>query len=92
MDALDMDKRWVYMGDSTIPPCLKYVYWNVIQTVYPIEPKYYILLNEKYKNRQQNARAIYPIDKHNIKFISAIRLLSSPLSVLIAMGTLYLIN
>lgn len=37
MDHLDWNHRWVYKGSKTIPPCDKFVYWNVIDTVYPIE-------------------------------------------------------
>ena len=36
MDHLDWSHRWVYKGSKTIPPCEKFVYWNVIDTVYPL--------------------------------------------------------
>jgi len=37
MDHLDWSHRWIYRGSRTIPPCEKYVYWNVIDTIYPLE-------------------------------------------------------
>jgi len=36
MHVFDFSLRWVYIGCSTLPPCSKLVYWNVLQTVYPI--------------------------------------------------------
>lgn len=30
---LDTDKRWVYTGSVTTPPCLTKVYWNVLRTI-----------------------------------------------------------
>ena len=37
MDNLDWSHRWIYRGSKTIPLCEKYVYWNVIDTIYPLE-------------------------------------------------------
>lgn len=37
MNAMDMENRYVYNGSLTTPPCLEYVYWNVLNTVYPIK-------------------------------------------------------
>ena len=37
MDHLDWSHRWAYKGSRTIPPCEKYVYWNVIDVIYPLE-------------------------------------------------------
>jgi len=37
MKVLDMSNRWVYHGSVTHPPCKQEVYWNVLQTVYPIK-------------------------------------------------------
>ena len=36
MMMVDMDNRWTYKGSVTTPPCAQNVYWNVLQTVYPI--------------------------------------------------------
>lgn len=36
MNNLDYTERWVYKGSNTQPPCNKYVYWNVLKTIYPI--------------------------------------------------------
>uniref|UniRef100_A0A7S3FX27 Alpha-carbonic anhydrase domain-containing protein n=1 Tax=Strombidium rassoulzadegani TaxID=1082188 RepID=A0A7S3FX27_9SPIT len=88
MSALNLKRRWAYLGNSSVPPCKKYVYWNVLQTVYPIEAKYFSLIKKKYEGRLNNARAIFPINKHNIVFISAIRLLATPLTALLAVASL----
>mmetsp|Transcript_13391 Transcript_13391/g.20943 ORF Transcript_13391/g.20943 Transcript_13391/m.20943 type:complete len:123 (-) Transcript_13391:116-484(-) len=40
MGAVDWSKKWVYKGSSTQPPCKQHVYWQVLETVYPIKPKY----------------------------------------------------
>lgn len=34
---VDTSNRWVYKGSVPNPPCSKYVYWNVIKTIYPIK-------------------------------------------------------
>ena len=49
MDHLDWSHRWVYKGSKTIPPCEKFVYWNVIDTVYPLEATSLKLFEEKLK-------------------------------------------
>ena len=37
MDAVNVEKRWVYKGTLTAPPCTGNAYWNVLATVYPIK-------------------------------------------------------
>jgi hypothetical protein len=49
MDHLDWSHRWIYKGSKTIPPCEKYVYWNVIDAIYPIEAITLKLFQEKLK-------------------------------------------
>ena len=39
MSNIDFKNRWIYKGSMTVPPCLQYVYWNVIQQIYPIRPE-----------------------------------------------------
>jgi carbonic anhydrase len=36
MQMVDSNNRWVYKGSVTTPPCGRFVYWNVLSTVYPI--------------------------------------------------------
>ena len=54
MMALDTDNRWVYKGSVTTPPCGKFVYWNVLQTVYPINATYVEWFKEKQLSRGAN--------------------------------------
>ena len=37
MNMVNMKNRWVYQGSLTTPPCEQKVYWNVLQTIYPIK-------------------------------------------------------
>ena len=40
MNIISLNDRWVYKGSSTIPPCERYVFWNVIKRVYPIKKEH----------------------------------------------------
>lgn len=40
MNMANFNKRWIYKGSVTTPPCATYVYWNVLSTVYPISQKH----------------------------------------------------
>jgi carbonic anhydrase len=40
MQMVDSNNRWVYKGSVTTPPCGRFVYWNVLSTVYPISQKH----------------------------------------------------
>lgn len=40
MEMVDFRNRWVYKGSVTTPPCARFVYWNVISTIYPIKEKH----------------------------------------------------
>ena len=40
MQMVDNKNRWVYKGSVTTPPCARYVYWNVLSTVYPISRRH----------------------------------------------------
>ena len=49
MGNIEMSNRWVYKGTLTRPPCERFVYWNVIDTIYPIDRATVDLLNAKLK-------------------------------------------
>ena len=40
MKVVDFENRWAYKGSLNVPPCTKYVYWNVLTTIYPIKAKH----------------------------------------------------
>ena len=73
MEMVDLSNRWVYKGTNTMPPCEKYVYWNVLSTVYPIKQKYV----DQFKSQQSrgeggdliafgNNRKTNPVDNHEV--------------------------
>ena len=37
MAVVDTSNRWVYKGSLTTQPCTEGIYWNVVNTVYPIK-------------------------------------------------------
>lgn len=37
MTLVNFEKRWIYKGSLTTPPCSTLTYWNVLGTVYPIK-------------------------------------------------------
>jgi carbonic anhydrase len=36
MEIVDFNTRWVYKGSMNEPPCEQFVYWNLIDAIYPI--------------------------------------------------------
>ena len=40
MKSIDWEERYAYKGSMTIPPCAKYVYWNVLKKVYKIHSRH----------------------------------------------------
>ena len=47
MQMVDFNNRWVYKGSVTTPPCATNVYWNVLQTIYPVKAKHVELFKEQ---------------------------------------------
>ena len=54
MEVIDWSHRWSYKGSATIPPCDQYIYWNVLQKVYPIKKSH--VLNFKKKLEEVNVQ------------------------------------
>ena len=40
MALLNTNRRWVYKGSLTVPPCTSIVVFNVLSTVYPIKQRH----------------------------------------------------
>lgn len=47
MQMVDNNNRWVYKGSVTTPPCARFVYWNVMSTIYPISQKHLDLFKKQ---------------------------------------------
>jgi len=64
MNSLEYEDRWTYKGSISEPPCEKYVYWNIIRTIYPIEIDRFALFSDfmyskkKYTGSYKNNRKI----------------------------------
>ena len=37
MDIVNFENRWVYKGSMNEPPCEQFVYWNIINGLYPFK-------------------------------------------------------
>ena len=40
MNVFDYHRKWVYVGSGAFPPCVKLIYWQMLEKNYPIEYKY----------------------------------------------------
>ena len=69
MMMVDTDNRWIYKGSVTTPPCDTFVYWNVLQRVYPIKQRHldqFLLQLKRGKlDVIGNYRETQEIDLHN---------------------------
>lgn len=54
MMMIDTSYRWVYKGSVTTPPCDRYVYWNVLKTIYPIKKKHLDLFHAQLKRGENH--------------------------------------
>ena len=54
MKEVNMEGRWVYHGSLTAPPCAPYVYWNVINFVYPIRKEEFAKIQHMMAKRSAN--------------------------------------
>ena len=73
MNMIDTDNRWVYKGTLTTPPCTGFVYWNVLNTVYPISKKHLDQFtaqlarsDEANLDQKGNWRDVTPVDLHGV--------------------------
>jgi hypothetical protein len=76
MELVDNNKRWIYSGSVTTPPCAKAVYWNVLSTIYPVSAKHLAQFKGQL-NRGENGdldergnwRLIQAEDEHNVIYL-----------------------
>ena len=77
MELVNMKKRWVYKGSVTTPPCARYIYWNVLSTIYPVSESVVkkfkqVQLNQGEEGRLDNYgnfRITQKIDEHDVKYV-----------------------
>lgn len=76
MMMVDMSSRWVYKGSHGMPPCNRYIYYNVLNTIYPIKQKHLDLFYNQLKRGKNNLhetgnwREVNDLDLHNPSFIT----------------------
>ena len=73
MNMVDTDNRWVYKGSLTTPPCTRYIYWNVLNTIYPISKKHLDQFKAQLNRGEDgnldergNWRDVTPVDTHGV--------------------------
>lgn len=82
MNMANTEKRWVYKGSLTTPPCTESIYWNVVTKVYPIKPKHLqqfqkLIVAEIQGNNVNtilqggNYREIQPLNQQNPKLMES---------------------
>lgn len=47
MAMVAMNERWIYKGSMTYPPCNQFVYWNIINRVFPVSQEIVDLVGAK---------------------------------------------
>lgn len=73
MNAVNTNDRWVYKGSVTTPPCARFVYWNVLRTIFPIKQKHLDAFKNQMKRDkiEYNYRVTSPIDEHDLRIIDS---------------------
>jgi carbonic anhydrase len=76
MQMVDSNNRWVYKGSVTTPPCGRFVYWNVLSTIYPISQKHLDQFKARLNlgeggqlDERGNWREIQKEDEHGVAYI-----------------------
>lgn len=76
MEMANFNKRWVYKGSVTTPPCATNVYWNVLSTIYPIKQKYVDLFKQRLDSGTPglsalgNYRLAQPINGQDVIYVT----------------------
>jgi len=78
MEMVDSNNRWIYAGSVTTPPCARFVYWNVLSTIYPVSQKHLDQFKAQLAPLEGgnladygNWREIMPEDEHGVAYISS---------------------
>ena len=79
MEIINFNKRWMYKGSVTSPPCATYLFWNVPSTIYPVSQKHLDLFVNKQLNKGEdgnlddfgNWRVTVPEDEHGVIYLDS---------------------
>jgi carbonic anhydrase len=58
MEMVDFKNRWVYKGSVTTPPCARFVYWNLLSTIYPVSQKHLDLFKDRLEAGTTGLKAV----------------------------------
>lgn len=80
MAKVNRNKRWIYRGSFTTPPCTEGVLWNVVDDVLMIKPETLEMFMRKQKNHQRgdlrclscggNNRKVYPLNDRKVYYVT----------------------
>ena len=95
LNIVDGRNRYIYQGSLTTPPCTTNVYWNVLETVYPIKEEHLALFQAQLDRTvglkdSGNWREIQEIDGQDVNFIERLEdkgLVAGPLDKFIKILT-----
>ena len=82
MAMMDYEKRWVYHGSLTTPPCSPFIFWNVMRRVMPIRQDQFDAFKAMLSHHEDlvgnvvNNRNIQPIVSQNVRYVGAMFLSS----------------
>lgn len=75
LNQVELKRRWIYQGSTSMPPCQTITYWNVLSTIYPISDLNYRKLKSQQLrnpklNETGNIRNIQELGSHDQMYIT----------------------